>query len=162
MNTDVTDQSSCVMFLDFDGVTHPEPCDDAQLFDSLSLIEEELIRFDGVHIVVSSSWREHYSLDQLRAHFCADLRPRVIGVTPSIKRPSSTWLPGHVSRHEREWEIESWMKENRSWGTPWLAIDDRAHWFTPESPNLLLTQSETGFTREDQATLRGMLQERCQ
>ncbi len=42
------------------------------------------------------------------------------------------------------------MKANRPWSTPWLAIDDRAHWFMPDCPNLLLYQ----------APLRAMLQER--
>jgi len=52
------------------------------------------------------------------------------------------------------------MKANRPWSTPWLAIDDRAHWFMPDCPNLLLLDSLEAFTDEHQAPLRAMLQER--
>lgn len=152
--------SHCVLFLDFDGVTHPEPCFPENIFCRLPMIEAELRKFANLQIVVSSSWRDFYTLDRLRKNFSADLRPRVVGVTPSNKRPSASWLPGHVPRHEREWEIQTWMKENCSWDTPWLAIDDRAHWFSPDSPNLLLTQATTGFTQQNQIRLNQMLKER--
>lgn len=46
-----------VLFLDFDGVTHPEVCTAEQLFCCLPLIEEVLRRRPGVDIVISSSWR---------------------------------------------------------------------------------------------------------
>lgn len=35
-------------------------------------------------IVVSSSWRESHSLDELRDFFALDIRLRVVGVTPDI------------------------------------------------------------------------------
>lgn len=153
-------KNSCVLCLDFDGVTHPEPCHPEQEFCYLKRIEEVLREYPSVDIVISSSWRNHYSLQELRDFFAPDLAGRVVGMTPSIKRPSSNWLPGHAPKFEREWEIETWMKENRSWDTPWLAVDDRPYWFRPDSSNLLVTQSKTGFTQDDQATLRAMLQER--
>lgn len=149
-----------VLFLDFDGVTHPEPCYQEDVFCRLHLIETVLLELTAVAIVISSSWRDQYPLDELRGFFCEALRPRVVGVTPSIKNPSSDWLPGHVPQFERQWEIETWMKANRPWGTPWLAIDDRAHWFMPDCPNLLLTDSLEAFRPEHQAPLRAMLQER--
>lgn len=152
--------NTCVLCLDFDGVTHPEPCHPDRYFCYLGQIEAVLREHPTVEIVISSSWRDQYSLSELRDFFSPDLAVRVVGMTPSIKRPSSRWLPGNTPEFEREWEIETWMKENRSWGTPWLAIDDRPYWFRPESINLLLTQSKTGFTSDDQVTLRAMLKER--
>lgn len=149
-----------VLFLDFDGVTHPEPCFQENVLCRLHLIEAVLLEFPSVDIVISSSWREHYPLEELREFFSPPLRPRVIGVTPSIKNPSSDWLPGHIPQFERQWEIETWMKANRPWGTPWLAIDDRAHWFMPDCPHLLLLDSLESFRTEHQAPLRAMLQER--
>jgi hypothetical protein len=149
-----------VLFLDFDGVTHPEPCYKQGCFSNLHLIEAVLREFPAVELVISSSWRDHHTLDELRDMFSPDIGQMVVGVTPSIKNPSSDWLPGSTTEHEREWEIETWMKANRPWGTPWMAIDDRAHWFRENSPNLLLTKSAFGFHPDQQSDFRSMLQER--
>lgn len=158
----MTTVSNCsiIIFLDFDGVSHPEPCQQEQLFCYLARIEDVLREYPLVEVVISSSWRDEYSLEQLRHFFAPDIAERVVGTTPSIKRPSSSWLPGQVPEFEREWEIETWLKENRSWDTPWLAIDDRPYWFRPNSANLLRTHSHTGFTLDDQTTLRDMLKTR--
>lgn len=153
-------ENSIVLFLDFDGVSHPEPCLKSQLFCYMSRIEEVLREYPMVEIVISSSWRDEYSLEQLRAFFAPDMGERVVGATPSFKNPSSTWLPGQVPEFERQWEIEIWLKGNRSWDTPWLAIDDRPYWFRPNSANLLRTHSLAGFTLDDQVTLRAMLMAR--
>ena len=84
---------SCVVFLDFDGVTHPEPCRSDALFCFLPRIEEVLREHPEVDIVISSSWRLEFSLEQLRGHFSADIASRVVGVTPSNKQPGVNWLP---------------------------------------------------------------------
>lgn len=152
--------NTCILFLDFDGVTHPEPCGGELGFCCLALIEDVLLEFPSVQIVISSSWRDHFGLEQIREFFSAGMRTRVIGVTASIKRPSADWLPGHVPQYEREWECDGWMKKHCDWGTPWMAIDDRAHWFRPDCSDLLLTDSKTGFGMDDQETLRQMLRER--
>ena len=52
------------------------------------------------------------------------------------------------------------MRKNRPWSTPWIALDDRAHWFRPECSDLLLTSSRVGFQESDQVTLRDMIRER--
>lgn len=153
---------SPALFLDFDGVTHPEPCFQEDVFCRLHLIEDVLLEFPAVDVVISSSWRDHYALAYLRVFFCEALRPRVVAVTRSITIPSSDWLPGHGAQFERQWEIETWMKSHRPWGTPWLAIDDRAHWFMPDCHNLLLMDSLVEFSAEHQAPLRAMLQVRLE
>ena len=153
-------QAACVLFLDFDGVTHPEPCKAEHEFCQLSLIEEVLRQHPRVDVVISSSWRQVHSLEEMRAHFAPDIAQRVVGVTPSNKQPTSAWLPGAAVAFEREGECDSWMKQNRSWGTPWVAIDDRAHWFRPGCNDLLQTSAKTGFLPDDQATLMAMLLER--
>ncbi len=146
-----------VIFLDFDGVTHPDPCFDDNLFCRLPLIEEVLLEFPGVGIVISSSWREYHPISEMREYFTAAIQPRILGATPSLGQPTSDWLPGSLPQFQRQWECASWMKANRRWDTPWLAIDDRADWFQPGCANLLVTQSRLGFCRDDQARLRQML-----
>lgn len=149
-----------IVFIDFDGVTHPQPCFAENAFCRLPLIEEVLREFARTKVVISSSWRDYHPLDEMREFFSSDLRDRVIGVTPSIKSPSPSWLPGQIPEFEREWEIESWMKEHRRWGERWLAIDDRPYWFRPDCADLLVTNAQTGFCAAEQATLRLMFKER--
>ncbi|MDR3453338.1 MAG: HAD domain-containing protein [Rhodoferax sp.] len=149
-----------IVFLDFDGVTHPEPCEVDALFVRLPLIEAVLREFDLPRIVISSSWREVHPLGELLEFFSADLAPRVLDVTPLLERLNDRWLPGQSQRFERQNECERWMRENRPWGTPWLAIDDRAHWFEPQCQHLLLTDPDHGFLPGDAPRLRAMIQER--
>ena len=149
-----------IVFLDFDGVTHPEPCGVDALFGRLPLIEAVLLEFAAPRIVISSSWRQVHSLDELRAFFSADMAARVIDVTPILEWLDDDSLPGQLPRFERQWECEHWMRENRPSGAPWLAIDDRAHWFRPQCPHLLLTDPHHGFQPDDAARLRAMIKER--
>ena len=67
-----------ILFLDFDGVTHPQPCDDENVFCRLHLIEAVLREreLQGVQIVISSSWREYHGLDDMREFFSQDMQGR--------------------------------------------------------------------------------------
>jgi hypothetical protein len=159
LTTDIS-VNNCILFLDFDGVTHPEPSRKADEFCALPLIEDVLRACTNVEVVISSSWRTVFNLEQLRGFFSVDLAQRVVGVTPSSKSTSDAWLPSSSVVYEREFECESWMRQNREWGTPWLAIDDRPHWFRPDCTDLLLTSSKVGFRQSDQATLREMIRQR--
>ena len=152
--------SAPVLFLDFDGVTHPESCWNDQYFCHVDKIAGVLDLYPQVDVVISSSWRIHYPLDELKGFVSAIAPHRIIGVTPNIKTPSDDWLPGAFSLSERQWEIETWLKAHRPWGTPWIAIDDRAVWFDEGCRNLLLTERTTGFTKADAERLQTMIEER--
>ena len=56
--------STSTLFLDFDGVLHSMSGYRDQPFCRLPLLEEVLVNTD-VDIVISSSWRFQYSLDEL-------------------------------------------------------------------------------------------------
>ncbi|MFD2270984.1 HAD domain-containing protein [Undibacterium arcticum] len=58
-----------ILFLDFDGVLHPDPCDEGERFSRLPAFEALMRDFPAVEIVVSSSWRVARTLDDLRAFF---------------------------------------------------------------------------------------------
>lgn len=152
-----------VLFLDFDGVLHPEPCHQDEFLCRLELVQDVLREFrDGIEIVISSSWRDSHSLAELRDMFAVDIGALIVGVTPGIRKPTLEWLPGNAPRHERQWEIERWLEVNRPWGTPWLALDDRPYWFLEDCADLLLTDSRLGFTEDQQDTLRDMIRERLE
>jgi hypothetical protein len=158
--------AGCILLMDFDGVTHPEPCEADQLFMKLPAIEDVLREFEDCQIVISSSWRVVHPLDEMREYFAVDMRSRVVGVTPEYPRSrgdSSSLAPSY----ERQWECERWLRNRLVWlpqrqrdSAPWIAIDDRHDWFAPGCANLLHTNAATGFGREDALRLHAMLKQR--
>ena len=146
-----------ILFLDFDGVTHPEPCPVDQRFTRLPLIEEVLREFRACQVVISSSWRCSHSMDTMCGYFSADVRSRVIGVTPELDRSKRDWYPQHPSSFSRQAECEAWLIDNGLADARWLAIDDSPWWFEPGHPGLLVTDRLQGFTPEDAQTLRMMM-----
>ena len=85
---------NCILFLDFDGVTHPDPCGKDSFFCQLSLIEDVLREYQHVAVVISSSWRYEHRLPELQAFFAPDIRTRIIDVAPSIVRADAEgWIP---------------------------------------------------------------------
>jgi len=167
MNANHRKNAGCILFLDFDGVTHPDPCETDQLFTQLPLIEEVLREFKTCKIVISSSWREAHPLDEMREYFSEDLQPRVLGMTPvhPVSRLHRVVEPPPA--HHRQWECEKWLQGNQvllaqDWHAqaPWIAIDDRPNWFQPDCLNLLATVTEFGFRADDAVRLHAMLKER--
>lgn len=150
------------LFLDFDGVTHPQPCFQEIEFFCLSNIEAVLHEFPQISIVISSSWREHYSLEDLREFFNCIIANRVIDVTPFYRDPKSDWLPETAApiKYERQWEIESWLKSAHLENAQWIAIDDQPQGFEPGCENLLITNPATGFTPYDEQLLHDMIKAR--
>lgn len=151
---------SVTLFLDFDGVAHPEWCHYVDRFCCLPRIEQVLREHLTVEVVISSSWRHFTLFEDMCTNFSADIRSRVIGMTSSVEPGMNRHVPEMSVGYSRERECEDWMRRNRAAGSSWLAIDDRASWFQPESVHLLLTDSEHGFQPGDADTLRKMLRER--
>ena len=149
-----------ILFLDFDGVTHPDPCDKERLFESLPLIESVLHRFPDVRVVLSTTWRQNHPIEELRGLFSDAIASRVIGGTPTISDYDRDWYPVALSERPRQREIEAWLHQNRTLAHSWVAIDDRPHWFNTECPNLLVTDRATGFTESSAGQLQQMILER--
>lgn len=144
-----------ILFLDFDGVLHPEPCfDQNNLFCFLPLLESVLTDFPDVQIVISSTWRENRSLDVIRGFFSEPIQHRVIGVTPGWRDYQELL---EVIGYQRQTEIEAWLRSSSEPWMPWIAIDDKAYLFRPFLKNLIKTKSETGFDAEAERELRTML-----
>ena len=152
-----------IVFLDFDGVLHPEDTDiKADLLSRLPLVEEVLREFPSAEIVISSAWRlnwPHQTLAtlELRRHFAEDIAPRVIGVTPNFIHLDRRNAPDGLYLYRRQWECEMWMRAHRPPCTPWMALDDRAYWFRPFSEHLMEFERNTAFTPEHQPEFRARL-----
>ena len=152
---------NCILFLDFDGVTHPDPCSKEAFFCQLPLIEDVLRENKHVDVVISSSWRYDHRLTELQAYFSQDIRTLVIDVTPSVARTDDEgWIPRHLLQYHREWECRKWIRNHRPIGTRWLAVDDISEWFQPDCADLLITRSECGFQPEQASRLSEMLKVR--
>lgn len=152
---------NCILFLDFDGVMHPESCRKPSFFCQLPLIEEVLRAQPQVEVVISSTWRYDHTLPELRAFFSPDIRSLIIGVTPSVAPTDHEgWIPTHLLQHHREWECRKWLRQHRPVDTPWLAVDDVSEWFLPDCENLLVTCSELGFQPAQASILHVMLEAR--
>ena len=141
-----------ILFLDFDGVLHPEPCyQEAQLFCYLPRLENVLRDFQEVQIVISSTWRDKRSLTDLKAFFSEDIADRIIGTTPNWREVSEIMDTIGYQRHA---EIEGWLRlSGRPW-LSWLAIDDKPYLFKPFLKNLIKTNSLTGFNDQAEEHLR--------
>ena len=149
-----------IVFLDFDGVLHSEPCARDELFCHLPLFEEVLREYPAVQAVISSAWRLVYRrrpISRLRQHFSPDVAGRIIGVTPDYRRANEAMAPNGLGLFTRQWECVDWLRAHRPAGTPWLAIDDRDYLFAPCCGNLILCDSAVGFTAAHACELRARL-----
>ncbi|HXY22312.1 MAG TPA: HAD domain-containing protein, partial [Burkholderiaceae bacterium] len=71
-----------ILFLDFDGVLHPDPCpDQSRLFENAARLADALQKFPEVGIVLSTSWRNVRPENELLDPLPASLRARVLGIT---------------------------------------------------------------------------------
>jgi len=121
-----------ILFLDFDGVLHPEGVGSDLEFFYLDNFQQLLRQFPSIRVVVSSTWRLSEPLDVLRHYFAPDIRERIVGVTPDIQASNSRRQPGGRQR-----ECEAWIEQNCP-QTPWIAIDDRESYFDPGCEHLFL------------------------
>ena len=119
-----------ILFLDFDGVLHPEGAGAELEFCHLDNFEQVMREFPQVQIVVSSSWRFSESIEMLLLHFSNDIRERIVGITLRL-------LEFDSMRGQRQWECEAWVSEHRPQAR-WLALDDRAQYFDAGCQNLVL------------------------
>lgn len=128
-----------ILFLDFDGVLHPDPPHSAApLMCRAPLLQTWLELHPLVSVVISSTWRLKRSLPKLQAMFPL-WGDRIVGVTPDIPQES----------YQRQHECESWMRDHSDPWIQWLARDDRSWNFRPFEKRLVLTDRKIGLTETD-------------
>lgn len=151
-----------VLFLDFDGVLHPDAVyrvrgqivlrrDGVSLFEWTPHLVEALAPHPDIRIVLSTSWVRVLGFNKACKRLPQALRERVIG---------ATW---HSSMDEGEWQtltrfnqVIRYVHHHRV--ERWLAVDDDAlGWFKEYHGNLVHTHSEFGLAL---ASTRKELQEK--
>ena len=124
-----------VLFLDFDGVLHPAS-HGSVLFSQMNLLEEA-VGNESCQIVISSSWRFHMKMDDLKKHFSLPVRNKIVGVTGDA----------YIGSYARFHEINAYAMQHGI--VNWRALDD-SYWEFPQgcsqlircNPNSGLTQRE--------------------
>lgn len=136
-----------LVFLDFDGVLHPVQARSDDHFCRRQLLEDWLRQRPDVEVVVSSTWRVHRSLDELRGLFSEEFQPRLIGVTPQFLQLDFSSSGGEVPpvRFKREFEIRAWLRRSTKPWRPWVALDDMHGIFSPFCANLVVVDPNTGL-----------------
>jgi len=120
-----------VLFLDFDGVLHPNRCAPTDCFCLLSPLVEAVTPFD-VDIVISSTWRFRWSLRRIKKLFPATLRRRVVGTTGEP-------FPGTYARWK---EIREYLRAHPA--ADWRALDDFDFEFPGDCRELIHCDGDRG------------------
>lgn len=128
-----------LLFLDIDGVLRRQDAPRYQLESAcLKAFEDAVCWIPEAEIVISSSWREGFSLGELRGFFSAGLHARIIAVTPLARSRDG---------HARHREVLAFLRARGMQTRRWIAIDDdREHY--PAGCEVLLIDSARGFDRE--------------
>ena len=136
-------QDSVILFLDFDGVLHPDPCYERQrLFEQAPRLSGALAPFPEVRVVLSTTWRNLVEPEELLGYLPDGLRDRVVGATPNFGTfdARSALVP-----YRRQAECEQWLLANGHPADAWIAIDDRPSWFVPYCEQLIDCHPAIGF-----------------
>lgn len=132
-----------ILFLDFDGVMHPEFCHESKHFVHLENFEAVMRAAPHVDLVISSTWRQKRSLDELKALFSTDVAARIIGATPLYAQLED--VPDALVGYEREAECKKWLHQHGRTTQEWLAVDDRSWNFRPFNSHVFLVNGEVGL-----------------
>ena len=129
-----------VLPTDFDGVLHPTLAAGVDSsgglvatkhFGWVPVLEKALRGHEDVVIVVHSTWRHEYDLDELRG-VLGKLAPRVIASTPR-----------NLSRYE---SIVFWLEQNPSFASYRILDDDVSEFPVPSPPELIFCKPLTGVS----------------
>lgn len=132
------------LYLDFDGVLHPSHFQDQDRFSRQGLLVEAIAGRE-VDIVVSSSWRFHYTLSKIKSDLHPEIGRRIIGMTGDAL----------IGAHSRWREVERHAMYNRI--RYFRALDDSGFLFPPDCGALILCDGAKGLQPVQADALRAWL-----
>ncbi len=144
----IASQSLPTLFLDFDGVLHPNHSHPGQMFSRTPLLVDAIQSWK-LDIVISSSWRFGHRLPGLRALLPEAIRDRVVGATG----------PAHIGCHARWHEISTYCASKDI--TNWRALDDAAFEFPDPCSELIHCEGGIGIGEAQVAALKHWLGSSC-
>jgi hypothetical protein len=122
-----------VLFVDFDGVLHPTHHGSA-LLSQLPLLEFAIESYDCA-LVISSSWRFHMEINDLKKHFSLPVRDKIVGMTGEA----------YIGAYARFHEINAYALQNSI--VNWRALDDSYWEFPPGCSHLIRCNPNSGLTQ---------------
>jgi len=147
-----------ILFLDFDGVIHPDTVfltprgpllrGSGELFMWASILDDELASYPDVKIVLSTSWVRKLGFSRAKKRLPKGLQDRIIGSTWHSSM-SKVWADqiwwDQASRHE---QILRYVARAKI--TNWIALDDDSEgWASSDLGRLLKTDPSQGLTTPD-------------
>lgn len=149
-----------ILFLDFDGVLHPDAAfrergkpvlrAQGELFMWANLLVDALEGRPHVQIVLSTSWARELGFSRARDFLPEALRRRVVGATWHSQMGRH---PDDLNRSRLNWwddatryaQIKRWI--SRAGIQDWVAIDDNPEgWAESDRERLIKTDGETGLS----------------
>jgi hypothetical protein len=156
-----------ILFLDFDGVLHPNEvyryhprgivleCEGHELFEHAELLDEILAPHSHVAIVLSTSWVPELGFDRAKGHLPSALRQRVRGATwHSALYDKATWFG--LTRYE---QIAGYVRRHGL--TKWIAVDDDDQGWASHHRHHLVHTDELECLGESRELLAKMLEDFC-
>lgn len=145
-----------VIYLDFDGVLHPDAAYRTKkgivlknyaghsLFENAALLSEVLRPYPQVRIVLSTSWVKELGYQKALERLPLELADRVIGATWHTRMDARQW--SYMTRYE---QIQ--RHASRHSVSNWLALDDDTHdWHFEALHRVVQCDTRYGFTLEPQ------------
>jgi len=123
------------LFLYFDGVLHPANKPGA-VFTQVQLLEQALAD-SRCQLIISSSWRFHYPLEELKQMLPESLAHRVVGRTG----------PALAVKHARYQEIKAYLDQRGKSLANWRALDDAVLEFPQDCEHLILCNPNSGMAK---------------
>jgi len=156
MTTDMVYQTetktdSITLFLDYDGVLHPDEvygsrkgvvlrCDGHNLFEHAQLLADLIDPYPQVRIVLSTSWVCVFGFDEAKARLPKQLQTKVKGATwHNRMEDRHLWM--QFTRHS---QIDRYVKRHLL--SKWIAIDnDDTGWPEEKRHHLVHTDDRRGL-----------------
>jgi len=135
------------LFLDFDGVLHPSMCDSKKFLTNAPFLAA-LINEYPCQIVISSSWRFQYTLDEIKKMLPKAISNQVIDKTGDA----------FAGAYQRYNEIKFYLQVHGKSLADWKALDDTQNEFPPDCKNLILCSHITGLGQKQIMELKKWLQ----
>lgn len=131
-----------LLFLDFDGVLHPEDDIKTSFFCNMPYFLDFLQHFPEVEIVLHTTWLLESSLAQLKKNFPEEIQYKIIdSCTPTQFDDNGGYL-----------DIKNFINNKYPHST-WLAINDKKHLFIDHFDKVFFCESIIGL---DDFSLMGL------
>ena len=146
------------LFLDFDGVLHPDRYsltnyDPDRVFKNNEVFSQApilagLLTEYPCQVIISSSWRFTHSLDEMKEKLPKGIAKNVVGVTGDA----------YVGAHPRYNEIKEYLMSRNKSLFSWRALDDSKIEFPNGCTDLILCDPNTGIASKQILELKKWLQ----